>query len=66
MQQTVPTWRQKGALLLLALLMLLTFVLLPQPAQADNPEPEGYIVISIETYDRDTDKTCLLYTSRCV
>lgn len=45
MQQTATTWRQKGALLLLALLMLLTFVLLPQPAQAEENEVTVYVSV---------------------
>lgn len=53
MQQTVPTWRQKGALLLLALLMLLTFVLLPQPAQAE----ENGVTVYVSVLDMTNSRT---------
>ena len=46
MQQTATTWRQKGALLLLALLMLLTLVFMPQPAQAAT-EDEITVYVSV-------------------
>ena len=67
MQQTATTWRQKGALLLLALLMLLTFVLLPQPAQAEENKVTVYVSVldmtnsSSPGFQYDKDYSELMY-----